>query len=155
MFHLILEERFGADADVSRTEICVPPAQRAADPVVDGFTLLDGPGATTRTLLHLGEVRILPNGWCVSPWLGAFDAVHYPSIYHPQLGWIFCMQNEPTPDVVFAPLTDPDLGWVTTAPERFPNFWRMKTGTTLRLSLRVSPETRWLDPATGAEVGLR
>lgn len=153
MFRLILEERFGGGDETSRTEIFAPPVatDRADDPVVDGFTLLDGAGATTRDLPRLGTVRILPSGWCVSPWLGAFDAQFYPSIYHPQAGWIYCMP-EPTPEIVFAPLVDAVPGWLSTTPERFPECTFLKTGKRARLSLEISPVPRWLDPETGKDI---
>ncbi len=155
MFRLILEERFGGGDETSRTAIFAAPAaaDRGEDPVVDGFTLLDGAGATTRDLPRLGEVRILPSGWCVSPWLGAFDAQYYPSIYHPLVGWIYCMP-EPTPEIVFAPLVDTVPGWLRTTPERFPECVFLKTGKRARLSLEISPVPRWLDPETGQDTSV-
>lgn len=154
LLRLILAEQFAPGASgVATVEIWSFPAPVGErDWFIDGSAALDeNDGLVTRTLPQVGEVRMLPNGWCQSPWLGAFDAAPYPFIVHPQLGLLFCDQN-PSKDLW---LHGNRWDWLGTTRAMFPDFWLMKAnGRVIRLSLRLddAPQPRWLDAQTGAVI---
>ena len=148
---LLLEEEFGPQAGTGEVEIfSAPEPVGARDWFIDGIAAVDGSdGITTRRLPQIGEVRAVPNGWCFSPWLGAFDASAFPFINHPRLGWIFCNEN-PDASVWFHHAR---LEWLGTTPKMFPEFWFMKAGARpIRPELKVTPQPRWIDVQTHEEV---
>ncbi len=154
LLRLLLAEQLDPHADVTGVEIwSFPTPAGERDWFINGSAALDeNEGLVTRTLPRLGEVRMLPNGWCQSPWLGAFDAAPYPFIVHPQLGLLFCDQN-PGKDLW---LHSVRWDWLGTAPTMFPDFWLMKANArVIRLSLRLDDCSQlrcWLDPQTGAAI---
>ncbi len=149
---LLLEEEFGPQTNTGDVGIysAPEPAGGRGDWFIDGITAIDGTeGIGTRTLPQIGEVRAVPNGWCFSPWLGAFDASAFPFINHPRLGWVFCNEK---PDESFW-IHHSRLGWLGTRPKMFPEFWFMKAGARpIRPELKVTPQPRWIDVQTEVEI---
>jgi hypothetical protein len=148
MFHLMFEG-FRPTTNGAWPEIYVAPTAGAKASVVNGMALLDRMDlARPQSLPNIGDVRMLPNGWCSSSWLGSFDAAKYPWIWHPVLGWLYC-EEKPSPDVWFYSLR---FGWIRTSQEKWPVFWLVQAAQQARLSLRLPPDRPWRDAATGAEL---
>ena len=122
---------------IKRNAITVLSAQgiHGTNPVVDAFGAIHGENVRLKQDPYWGHLRVLPSGWCASDWFGCFDITSFPWIRHSILGRLYCGGKE-NGEYHFL---DENLGWISTSPDKFPNFVVMSTGALQCLSTTWGP----------------
>ncbi|WOO42414.1 hypothetical protein [Rubellicoccus peritrichatus] len=70
--------------------------------------------------VYFGPLTDFGNGWVGSSWLGNFNIISYPTIYHEEQGWWFCTgQGMEDGDNSYW-IYDTQLGWLWTAEGTYP-----------------------------------
>lgn len=70
--------------------------------------------------VYFGTLTDLGNGWVNSSWLGNFNIISYPTIYHQDQGWWFCTGQGMEDDANSFWIYDTQLGWLWTNDGTYP-----------------------------------